>query len=56
MLIGYYAAIAGFPQEWHEFFAIEQFTAHKDRNALRASVSGNGRKKGALSSGEKLAR
>jgi hypothetical protein len=38
----------------YEFFEIEEFTESKDSDALLASVSGNGRKKGALFSGEKI--
>jgi hypothetical protein len=38
----------------HEFFDMEGFVECKNSDALLASVSGNGRKKGALSSGEKI--
>jgi hypothetical protein len=37
-----------------EFFATEPWDFRKDSDAPLASVSGNGGKKGALSSGEKI--
>jgi hypothetical protein len=40
--------------EQRKFFNLEAFTECENSDALLPSVSGNGRKKGALPSGEKI--